>query len=165
MKVIYAPDKFRPDGAYIDIRREPMVFLAGSIEMGEAEDWQDEVIKEFKNAKVTFLNPRRNDWDSSWEQSIENEQFREQVEWELNGLEYANIIFLYFHPDTKAPISLLELGLHANSDARLIVCCPDGFYRKGNVDIVCDQYNLVCLDTLERAKGVLEAFILTWDKG
>ena len=25
---------------------------------------------------------------------------------------------------------------------RLIVCCPDGFWRQGNVDIVCVRYGI-----------------------
>ena len=36
---------------------------------------------------------------------------------------------------------MLELGLFANS-GKLIVCCPDGFWRKGNVDIVCERYRI-----------------------
>ena len=47
---------------------------------------------------------------------------------------------MYFSPGTKSPISLLELGLIVNSDTLVIVYCPDGFWRKGNVDIVCDKY-------------------------
>lgn len=53
----------------------PWVFLAGSIEMGEAEDWQAQVVKELSD--YTILNPRRGDWDSSWEQSINNPHFKE----------------------------------------------------------------------------------------
>jgi hypothetical protein len=48
---------------------------------------------------------------------------------------------MYFDPNTKSPISLLELGLFASSK-KLIVCCPDGFWRKGNVRIVCELYNI-----------------------
>jgi hypothetical protein len=51
-------------------------------------------------------------------------------------------------PKTKSPISLLELGLHANS-SKLIVCCPEGFYRKGNVDIVCKKYGIMQVDTFD----------------
>ena len=48
---------------------------------------------------------------------------------------------MYFDPETKSPISLLELGLFANS-GKIHVICPEGFWRKGNVDIVCDEYNI-----------------------
>lgn len=48
---------------------------------------------------------------------------------------------MYFDPNTQSPISLLELGLHARG-GKLIVLCPEGFWRKGNVDIVCEKYNV-----------------------
>jgi hypothetical protein len=38
------------------------------------------------NNQILVLNPRREDWDSSWIQSIDNPQFREQVEWEIYAL-------------------------------------------------------------------------------
>jgi hypothetical protein len=117
------------------------VFLAGSIEMGVAEDWQTKVGKYLDDRKVTVFNPRRAGWDSSWKQEKSNPQFFEQVSWELAALEMASCIFLYFDPATKSPISLLELGIFAHSK-KLVVGCPDGFYRKGNVDIVCERYGI-----------------------
>ncbi len=124
------------------------VFLAGSIEMGKAVDWQTKITEALKDLDVVVLNPRRDDWDSSWEQKIENEQFREQVEWEINALEHADVIVMYFDPDTKSPISLLELGIHANS-GKMVVYCPEGFWRKGNVDVVCAKYDIEQAATVE----------------
>ena len=60
---------------------KPSIFLAGSIEMGKAIDWQTKIQDIMKDENVTIFNPRRDDWDSSWEQKMENEKFREQVEW------------------------------------------------------------------------------------
>jgi len=124
------------------------VFLAGSIEMGKAEPWQERIVRELENEDITFYNPRRDDWDSSWQQTIENVQFNQQVTWELLHLEKADIIALYFDPATKSPISLLELGLFARKN-KLIVCCPEGFWRKGNVDIVCERYKLKQVNTID----------------
>jgi len=121
--------------------RGTVVFLAGSIEMGSAERWQDRVCQALIADDVTVLNPRRDDWDSSWVQSIEDASFRDQVDWELAGLSLANVIAMYLAPGTQSPISLLELGLYAAS-GKLIVCCPEGFWRKGNVDIVCQVYGV-----------------------
>jgi hypothetical protein len=112
------------------------IFLAGSIEMGTVEDWHTQVEMWLRNYNVTILNPRRDDWDSSWVQCISNPQFREQVEWELDMMEAADIVAMYLAPGTMSPISLLELGNLAWS-SKLVVCCPEGFERKGNVDIVC----------------------------
>jgi len=122
------------------------IFLAGSIDMGETEDWQEKLWQELKDDyDVTIYNPRRNDWDSSWKQDIDNPEFNEQVNWELNHQKNADIIAMYFAPESKAPISLLELGLFADT-GKMIVCCPEGFYRKGNVDIVCKKYGVEEVD-------------------
>jgi hypothetical protein len=126
-----------------------MIFLAGSIEMGKAVDWQTKVTEALKNHDITILNPRRDDWDSSWKQTIDDPKFREQVEWELQALEEATEILMYFDPATKSPISLLELGLFART-GKLIVCCPEGFWRKGNVDIVCKRYGVMQIPNLDK---------------
>jgi hypothetical protein len=124
------------------------VFLAGSIEMGAAEDWQTKMATFFKNKGYGVFNPRRDDWDSSWTQEYENPQFYQQVNWELDALDKSDIIFMYFSPNTKSPISLLELGLYATSK-KIFVVCPDGFWRKGNVDIVCAKYNIPIFEKID----------------
>jgi hypothetical protein len=133
----------------------PTIFLAGSIEMGKADDWQTEIETFFQDTScVTLFNPRREEWDASWTQDIENPQFYQQVNWELNALEKSDLIFMYFAPGTQSPISLLELGLFAQT-GKMIVCCPEGFWRKGNVDIVCDRYNIPIYTDFIAAKYAL----------
>lgn len=136
MKEIQSPNNFTEEHLIGDI------FLGGSIEMGIAENWQEKLINEFRDTDLRFLNPRRDDWDSSWKQEISNPQFNEQVNWELDALEFADLIVFYFDPNTKSPITLMELGLFAKS-GKVIVCCPDGFWRKGNVEIVCTKYGII----------------------
>jgi len=125
------------------------VFLAGSIEMGLAENWQGIVEKFLQNKPVTIFNPRRDDWDPSWKQEKNNPQFNQQVNWELDRLTQADIIFMYFEPNTKSPISLLELGAFAYKN--IMVCCPDGFWRKGNVEIFCERNGIPLYNNLELA--------------
>tara|TARA_R110000782_G_scaffold144871_4_gene237723 strand:- start:251 stop:718 length:468 start_codon:yes stop_codon:yes gene_type:complete len=139
---VQAPNEVILDSEYVNI------FLAGSIEMGIAEEWQKKVISELSDKRIRFLNPRRDDWDSSWKQTIEEDKFVEQVLWELNSLEMAHIIIMYFDPNTKSPISLLELGLHAK-EQKLVVLCPEGFWKKGNVDVVCEYYSINQVETFE----------------
>jgi hypothetical protein len=132
----------------------PIIFLAGSIEMGKASRWQGDVEAAIGDADGTLLNPRRDHWDPAWILSIEGPQFREQVEWELRGLELADVILMYFDPQTRSPITLLELGLSAAS-GKLIVCCPAGFWRKGNVDIVCRRYGIEQVESLAEQIALL----------
>lgn len=134
MKIIKAPNKIIKES-------KVTIFLAGSIEMGIAENWQQEFERELNDSDVLILSPRRDNWDSSWKQSIDNPNFYEQVTWELNAQDISDYIVMYFDPATKSPISLLELGLYASS-GKLIVCCPEGFWRKGNVEIVCQKYSI-----------------------
>lgn len=139
MKQIKAPHKYDLDRLSI--------FLAGSIEMNKAEDWQNEVVSEYKDKDIIILNPRRDDWDSTWKQSIENEEFLKQVTWELTALEKVDMINMYFAPGTFSPISLLELGLFHNKP--MMVCCPEGYWRRGNVEITCRRYLIPFFSTLE----------------
>jgi hypothetical protein len=132
-------------------KEKASVFLAGSIEQGKAIDWQSDLGKFFEDLNYVVFNPRRDDWDNSWEQKFENPQFYQQVNWELNALDQATNIVMYFAPETKSPISLLELGLYANS-GKLHVICPDGFWRKGNVEMVCNKYNIPLFESIEDFK-------------
>ena len=128
---------------------ERRVFLAGSIEMGTAGQWQQRVASAVSDVRgLVVLNPRRDDWDDSWAQRASNGQFRGQVSWELEMLEAADIVVMYLDPATRSPVSLLELGLHARS-GKLLVCCPDGFWRKGNVEVVCQRYRVPLFDALD----------------
>jgi len=124
------------------------IFLAGSIELGKAEEWQKTIVNSVPDKPYIFFNPRRDAWDSSWKQEKSNKKFREQVEWELEALEVADFIVMYFDPKTQSPISLLELGLHAREN-KLIVICPEGFWKKGNVDVTCEFYKIKQLDSIE----------------
>src|SRR5262249_24887622 len=85
--------------------RTPSVFLAGSIEMGAAADWQSAFARSLSDLDVVILNPRRDEWDASWVQSIDNPAFRGQVEWELEGMERASAVAMYFAPATRAPVT------------------------------------------------------------
>lgn len=124
------------------------VFLAGSIEIGKAEDWQKKVIDAVSDFEKVIFNPRRDNWDSSWEQSINNPKFKEQVYWELDHLKRADLVVMNLIPETMSPISLAEFGLYAAS-GKLVVYCPHGFWRKGNVDVMCEFYKVPQVEKFE----------------
>lgn len=155
MNVVCSPHPWSPaDG--------PSVFLAGSIEMGGAAPWQGEAIAALADLPITVLNPRRPDCDPSWRQSIDEPRFKEQVDWELRGLEEATLVAMYFDPGTRSPVTLLELGLVARS-GRLVVACPNGFWRRGNLEVVCARYGVPLLPDL--AALVQAARSRTGDQG
>ena len=128
------------------------VFLAGSIGGNDnltelAKDWQAEITPLFTHNGWDVFNPRRAEFDGSWVQSFENPNFYQQVNWELHALDTADLILMHFDIATKSPISLLELGLYADS-GKIHVVCGDGFWRRGNVEVVCNKYNINLFDTL-----------------
>jgi len=144
MKVIQAPKDFEKEASLA----KTVVFLAGSIEMGKAEHWQERFLSHFTEEDILFLNPRRDDWKPLPNRSAEDPDFRAQVEWEQKGLARADIIALYFDPETESPISLLELGEYAKS-GKITVCCPPGFWKKGNIDLLCQENQIPESETLE----------------
>lgn len=140
--VIKSPNKLPQD----DPRAK--VFLGGSIDMGKSEDWQAKLEKELSDQDIIILNPRRENWNKDWKPISSDSNFRKQVEWELEALEASDVIIIYFASGSQSPISLLEYGLYARTN-KLLIVCPEGFWRKGNVDIVAEKYNIDVFETLE----------------
>jgi hypothetical protein len=142
MIVTTAPNELKPEMYN--------VFLAGSIDNGEAEKWQDRLIRELSPLDidgVQIINPRRDDWDSTWVESIDDPKFNEQVNWEHDALDDSDFILVYFDPNGKAPITLMEIGMY--KDYPMIVCCPDGYWKKGNVEVLCERNDIVLVNDIE----------------
>lgn len=146
-----------PPGSFTQYLNQPRKFrthfLGGSIEMDKAERWQDRLITAWPDMPTepdmwqdVVLNPRRAAWDSSWVQSIDNPEFTGQVQWELSAVYTADALLFYFDPNTMAPITLMELGIAAADQGRpresVHVICPKGYWRKGNVDVVCKAHRI-----------------------
>ncbi|KAJ6015175.1 hypothetical protein N7540_009766 [Penicillium herquei] len=147
-QVIYAPSR----EAARDVKS---IFLAGSISKDDSNNWRDLLSTSLSDLPVTIYNPHRPDWDSSWHEDIEFAPFREQVEWELEKQELADVIVVYFHPATQAAISLLELGLCARVPGKAIVVCPQGYWKRGNVQVVCKQFGIQMVEDNDELKRLL----------
>jgi len=114
------------------------VFLAGTIDNGDSENWQEKVIERFKaNPNIRFYNPRR----KSWDKNASEDELIYQIQWEQEHLDKADLIIMAISDNSKSPISLLELGLYAK-DQKMIVFCNDKFYRYMNVKLTCEKYNI-----------------------
>lgn len=150
--VIYAPHPHETE--------DVSVFLAGSIEQGKAEKWQDKITTIFQEVPhITFLNPRRPDWDSTWGE--DNPKLIEQIQWELRCLRYADIKVFYFDPTTKSPVTLLEMGRELeHNPSNCIICCPKGYWRRTNVTVTCDLYDVPVFDTFDEMVSALAAKML-----
>lgn len=154
------------------------VFLAGSIEMGGAVDWQDAVVTRLKSLddlNIVVYNPRRDDWDSSWVQDpTPGTEFHKQVSWEQYNIKSSDIVYFYFAPGTISPISLLELGQVVSFEPRvgyvhgqtreIVVCCPPEFQRYGNVKMVCSvgqkRHDIHFTESFSDSLRILEKLII-----
>jgi hypothetical protein len=129
------------------------VFLSGSIDTPPAT-WQKTMTAALSHLDVTLLNPHRPDWDSTWKEDPSFKPWAEQVKWELDGMEAADIMAVYFGPRTPAPITLMELGLWARS-GKCVVGCSENYPKKGNVWVVCERYGIECVGSVgELVEGV-----------
>jgi len=148
-RVIQAPDPFSPN--------PPMkaLFLSGSGPTKTSGDWRMAISTSLSHLSITILNPWRDDWDSSWKEDIECDMFKQQTNWELDMMWNADVVAVYFDPDTQAPVSLLELGLFANS-GKVVVCCPQGYWKRGNVQVVCERFRIELCETLNDLLRSLE---------
>lgn len=134
----------------------PMVFLAGSIEQGQASLWQSRAIQRLLNERpdVLVANPRRENWNNQLAQGENNSEFVEQVNWELDHLAQADQVLFVFDPSTRSPVTLLELGLTlGRAPKRVVVACPRAFWRSGNVWITARREGVPLFENMEDALG------------
>lgn len=117
------------------------VFLAGAIDMGSAVDWQSEVIEILsRHENIVLMNPRRTNFNT--------DTLDEQIHWELNALEIADAIIMWFPKAAKAPISFFESGLYLHS-GKLVIGAQMGFYRRRNLEITCERYSVDLSPTIQ----------------
>lgn len=135
MRLIRAPELVdtQPD--------ESSVFLAGSIDMGSAIDWQAALAQQLAHVPGVLVNPRRLDWGNAPAADTDSAQLRDQIGWELDAIEKADLVAFHFAPGTLAPITLLELGLVCRRQPA-VVCCPPDYWRHVNVRLLCERYGV-----------------------
>lgn len=122
------------------------IFLAGTIDMGDSDDWQARTVGRFRAqapGRILFFNPRR-----PGRPRFDADEMAYQVRWELDRLEEADWIVMNLLGSSKSPVSLLEMGLHMRSGKLLVACDPD-FYRRDNVRITCLKYGVPLYDSLD----------------
>lgn len=125
-KVITAPESIEVSGY--------KAYLAGGIDMGLAQNWQAKVIQALQEYDdLVLLNPRRARFDEN--------TLDEQIRWELEAMEAANLILMWFPNDAKAPIALLETGLYLQS-GKLLLGAEASFYRRRNLEITAERYGV-----------------------
>jgi hypothetical protein len=134
------------------------LFTAGSIEMGAAVQWQQRLVDHLSDLPITITNPRRGAWDPAVNAKRDDPQFFSQVEWELDALTQADVICYFFDCATVSPITLMELGIWSHS-GKIIVCCDQRYWRQGNVEIVCERYNIPYVSSFKHLVPALKVMM------
>lgn len=112
--------------------RSVSVFLAGTIDNGESQDWQLRYAQALNNLygdKVTIYNPRRNDWNAE----ASDTDILQQIAWEQKYIRSCDIVLFNFLAGSRSPITLLELGQCLGYSKDIVVVCPKEFWRYLNV--------------------------------
>ena len=110
------------------------VFLAGTIEMGNSEDWQAKAIRRLRDLPINIFNPRR-------VVAPDEELISSQINWELDSIARCEFIFMHLAANTISPISLYELGLLQGNNRigqkskTIVVACDPLYTRKTNVKV------------------------------
>jgi hypothetical protein len=152
--------EIRPDKRVAPLSGGDNLFLAGSIEMGKAIEWQREAVKYFGGYNLNIYNPRCEDFNPDLLQSFTNRDFTSQVVWEQKKLMLCSLVLFNFVEDTKAPISLKELGQQAMIEKKtVVVCCPKGFWKRGNIEVSCALYGMFLYETLEEAMAHIRVLL------
>lgn len=146
----HRPEPFPGSGPPQAYPCERSVFLAGTVQDGEEVNWREIAITALAPSASHIFDPRRADWDDSWVTKKDNPQFFEQVTGELDHLDEASRVLMNFAPASPSPLPLLELGyLAAKAPQKLLVCCPESFWKKGNVGILRERQGIICVDSLD----------------
>jgi hypothetical protein len=144
MVKVFKPTERKKLGFELPI--EYSIFLGGTIENGESEDWQDRITRKLESkygGNTDFLlnvfNPRRDKWNPELKQSIKNKEFSEQVNWELDHIEICDLRLFLIKKESLSPITLMEIGFSSGRYLKSVVCCPETFWRIGNVEMISDR--------------------------
>lgn len=127
--------------------KEIRIFLAGVIDQGNSYDWQKDIIERIKkwtkpHHNIIIYNPRYDNFGKSV-------ALEDQIKWEQEHLDKADYIMMFLDSSSKAPVSLLELGLYSKTK-KLSVFCHKNFYREKNVELTCLKYGIPFFEGQDR---------------
>jgi nucleoside 2-deoxyribosyltransferase len=139
------------------------IFFAGSIDNGMTEEWQDKLFRDINDTPteaelkkdIVCFNPRRKNWSK-----LEEDKLTEQIEWELNHIDVADLVVVYFADDSYSPITMLELGTLLARHKNIVIYCSPKFYRYRNIRVTSERYGYSVCETYEEFLDSVNGFII-----
>lgn len=147
IKMIYTSEMILPEKE----KNSRYFFLAGSMDLQLEKPWRQSLIKELPESIHVFDPTCMNHG------SLNEEEMRKHIQWELDAMELADRILLNFLPNASSPISMVEMGLYTMTD-KLIVVCPKEFHSYRYIKQLCKNYTTPFFEDLGKAKTMLKSF-------
>ncbi|KAF7945938.1 uncharacterized protein EAE97_004976 [Botrytis byssoidea] len=169
----------------------PVIFLSGTTNYNKDESrWQEVLTDRLlarsrststdnKNATnelssfapVTIIDPFNPAWDSTWREDPSDDRFVTQVNFELEGLELADIVVVgLIGADVRAGkigaggTALVELGTALKKKGqKVIVCVEKGFWKEGYVKVLCERFGVQCLDSWSMVETIVGEGVDSWE--
>lgn len=129
------------------------LFIAGTIDNGQSENWQEELCNSRVKNWYDIYSPRT---------SMTPEQYQDpkvgihQIEWEQHYINRCDKILFNFLPNSKSPITLMELGFALGRGKQdIIVVCPTEYWKYLNVERMCKIHDAHFYTNMEDALSYL----------
>lgn len=127
-----------PELARFETSEETALFLAGGIT--GCPNWQEPLGKSLaeRNDNLVVMNPRQAAFDVNRKDAA-----KEQIRWEFEHLNIADIVLFWFPKDGVNVITLFELGVHMPKlrKRKVFVAYEPGFWREDDVVIQTGLHN------------------------
>lgn len=130
------------------------IFLAGTIDMGNSRDWQEEFITRFRESckaddlpsdwNYEFYNPRRPKGFGT-----DMDEFHYQYNWEQDHLKSCDKIIMHFLGSSKSPVTMMELGQYLGNPKLVVICEPE-FWKFDAVCLACERYGTLLYTSMDK---------------
>jgi len=132
-----------------------LLFLAGSIDLELPGNWRKSVTSALEDY-FNFFDPTTLKYNS-----MKDAEWEEHIKWELEAMKSSDLVLINFLENSASPISLVELGLNTMNN-KLIVVCPDNFYKRKYIQVLCEYYSTPIFSALNTALAyIVEKFDLS----
>lgn len=143
------------------------IYLGGTVDFGTQEnDWQGKFIQGttgltdpykglimLKGANIIFLNPKIMP-TSGAAPGLDNPEFVQQMQWRMQMMDQADVIFLNILKKSQSHVPVLEFGSLVNS-GKLVVRVSENYPMYPQIRLYCEKYNVPLLTGKTTVKDVI----------
>lgn len=143
------------------------LYLGGTMDFGSANnDWQQKFIDGlvkltdpikgllmYKNISWIIFNPHVQP-QNNLAPNLDNPEFVSTMQWRMNMIDVADVVFINILNKSKSPIPVLEFGSLLTS-GKMVVRCGEQHQIYSQIRLYCEKYNVPLLTGKTTVKDVL----------